>query len=232
MSTETLGTKSAGQTIVDTWFNTIKAALSGNLLPRNQSGIPTDESGYLGSETVKWLKAYIACGEWTTGDIKAHHTFNGEELPGEGWMLCDGRIVAEAAYDTEHGAGAWAAYVGTSPMNGKYLPNLVSRYPVGKATTTQTGASAITPVGNAGSVRDFQHTHKYYAAPSTNKNYNSIGAPITPTTGGGGKVNFKVGLSVVGSGGSSQDLYVQKMLSTAQSVQPESIEVVYFMRII
>lgn len=240
MSTETIGSRAGGQTVRDNWFNIIKSALSGDFLPRNPSGVPTDEAGSLGTEVYRWLKAYIVCGEWQTGDIKVHHSFNDEAEPGEGWMLCDGRVINQANYDTEHGAGAWAAYVGTSPLDGKYLPNFTNRYPIGADTTTQTGASAITPVGNASNQADLSHTHKYLHPNGTSaptKIYNSSGNQIDVAfSGGKNSSSLYRGLSEASSSNGitaiAQNLYLKKDGSTTQSIQPDSIEVQYYMRII
>lgn len=96
---------------------------------------------------------------YQTGDIKWHHSFNGAVLAGAGWFKCNGQVINQTNYDAQRGVGAWAAEVGTSLLDGKYSPNLIDKYPVGVAVTTQTGVSAITPVGNPNKTVNFSHSH-------------------------------------------------------------------------
>lgn len=163
MGSDTITARSNGQTIDETWFNIIRSALAGDQFPRNTNGVTESLAGSLGSSTYKFLKMFVASGQWTCGDIKYHHTYNG--LTGleidHGWMLCDGRVVGSATYDAEHGSGTWATYIITSPLDGKYLPNMVDRYLVGGSVTTQTGTSAFTTVGNVGHDKDISHTHNH-----------------------------------------------------------------------
>lgn len=246
--TNTLPLESAG-VIQRTHINKFQIALAGDYVPRNTSGVATTIAGSLGSSTYYWLKAFIKSGYWSVGDIKMHHSYNGAAGPGHGWMLCDGDVINETNYDAEHGAGTWDTYVGSSPLDGKYLPNMTGRYPVGAATTTQNGSVAITGVGNTSHQVNLQHTH-------TIANHNHQWLENDP--GGGGFWTFGSDglaeqISTTGSGARTilydtnassetswdEDAYTNNTsltpansLSTTQSIQPESIEVQYYMRII
>lgn len=159
--TNTFTTVANGQLIKPSHVNQFITALGGDLIPRNTSGVPTTIAGSLGSDTYEWLKAWIESGYWVVGDIKMHHTYNGsaESTCGQGWMLADGRIINETNYNTEHGAGAWAIYVGSSPIDGRYLPDFTAKYPIGVASTAQDGTIAITSVGVTGNTLNLAHTH-------------------------------------------------------------------------
>jgi len=159
--TNTLTSVSSGQIIKPSHINQFVTALGGDIVPRNVSGVATTNAGSLGSDTYEWLKAWIESGYWVVGDIKMHHTFNGtaESTCGQGWMLADGRVINETNYNTEHGAGSWDTYVGSSPLDGRNLPDMAGKYPIGSATTTQDGTAPITFVGNASNQINIQHSH-------------------------------------------------------------------------
>lgn len=55
MGTNTLTPKTGSPTIDITWFNDFVTALKLDLLPRNASGVPTDEAGSVGSSDYQWL---------------------------------------------------------------------------------------------------------------------------------------------------------------------------------
>src|SRR4051812_26816518 len=59
MSDITLPLKIDGQTIDASWFNTIRDALGGDLIPRNTSGIATDLAGSLGTSSQRWVNVYL-----------------------------------------------------------------------------------------------------------------------------------------------------------------------------
>jgi hypothetical protein len=224
-------------------------ALGLDFVPRNSSGTPTNIGGSLGSSTYKWLKSFVESGYWRAGDLKMHHTYNGTVVCGEGWMLSDGRVINQANYDTEKGAGHWATYVVSSPLDGKYLPNFTGRYGVGKATTTQDGTVAITTVGNASNQVDISHTHTVanhvhqwlvdQGTSTNNASYNSGGSQtnftfnttasgehIVTLQGAVSRVSGSYYTSLAGGQTSSSSG------SSTQSIQPDSVEVQYCMRII
>lgn len=224
------------------WWNVIKDALSGDLLPRNASGVATDLAGSLGTETFQFLKALIASGHWVPGDIKVIHPYNGDALPGQGWMLCDGRTINESNYDIEHGAGSWDIYVGSSVLDGKKLPGMTNRYAVGVDATTQDGSGTITPVGNAGNVANLEHHHDFIRginSATQSDIASSAGADndVTINNSGTGKNGGVYTLSVVagalrlalpggGIAGSTSD-----SLSQTEDIRPDSVEVCFFMRV-
>lgn len=237
MGTQRIPTRSNGQPIDESWFNRITQALFDYVVPRDASGEVGNIQGALGSPTLRWLKAFIACGYWKAGDFKFHHSYNGAAGPGQGWMLCDGRLINQTNYDAEHGSGAWAAYVGTSPLSGKYLPNAANKYLVGKSTTPQDGSSAISSVGNSSHLANIEHLHtayKYNGASSPNTTFDSNGAEVQVEYNSqpnmGGSVNYLEITS--GISDSAKTFYTKKAGSTAKSIQPESIEVQLYMRII
>src|SRR5437868_6729569 len=53
MGSNTLNNRSAGQTILDTFFNDIHTALDGDLIGRNSSGVPTSGQN-LGTAAIPW----------------------------------------------------------------------------------------------------------------------------------------------------------------------------------
>lgn len=235
MSNDTIPARKEGQLSDASWFNFLRTVLSGDWFPRNTGAAIADTSGALGTSAYRWLRAYIASGYWTVGDIKVHHSYNGANPPGEGWMLCDGRIINQTNYDAEHGAGKWAANVGTSPIDGKYLPDFDNKYPIGSATTTQTGASPITTTGNAGHLSPVSsHGHKWMNGGQTtngadNQYYDSNGSPqdmvafvYDATNGIMSETAFVTNSSMYTNNGNTADV----------SIQPDSIKTQYYMRII
>ena len=58
MGENTLATRS-NTTITADWFNDIKTALDVDHVPRNASGVATDQAGSLGTSALTWLNAYV-----------------------------------------------------------------------------------------------------------------------------------------------------------------------------
>lgn len=185
------------------------------------------------------------------GTIISFHSYNGLLSPGQGWMLCDGRIVNESNYDTEFSSGDWALYIGNSDLDGLYLPDLTgSKYLTGVADTTEDGSGAIAEVGNASNQVDLQHSHTVNShnhqwfdddGSGTDNSFNSSGSSINiPITGGAGDTTIvgRVTDATAGVSKLNADLYTDNQspgtnnqLSTTQSIQPRSVEVLYYMRI-
>jgi hypothetical protein len=261
MGTQTIPTRENAKTIDETWFNIFKQVLTGDLVPRNTSGVSQSIIGSLGSSTYLWLKAHIESGYWKAGDMKMHFSYNGTIYVGHGWMKCDGRQVTQATYDAEHGAGAWATYIGSSPLVNKYLPNYTNKYPVGGAVT-QDGSIAITSTGNASHTATYSHTHTLshtHTTPahvhqwnSTSGSFTSSGAALgwdsmTSHTSQAGFI-FRNSFNSQTGGAMRTDAYTSSagaVTTDSQSnattsnpntasvnVQPESIVSEFYMRII
>lgn len=217
------------------WWNLFQAALSGDLVPRDSSAVATDLAANLGTAALRWKRMQVKSGYFSIGDIKYRNSYNGLTSPGAGWMLCDGRVINETNYDLEHGDGAWASEVVSSSIEGKYLPSLIARYAYGVSTTTQDGSVAITPVGNASHSINLEHNHQWYGnngAGSADTVWNSSGASTTLSV-----VQFvtgeywfwstgPIGITTFGSA------WTNNQRSTAEVVQPSSIESQPYMRII
>jgi hypothetical protein len=248
-STDTIPTRGEVQKNDADWFNVLNRALSGDLVPRNQSGVAGDLAGSLGSDTIRWLKAFIASGHWVAGDVKMIHPYNGDALPGEGWMLCDGRTINSTNYDTEHGSGHWSTYVGTSPLNGLKLPNMTNKYAVGKATTPETGSGTIASVGNSGHNIQVGHAHNivHPQAAGVTDLTSSSGTTdaISLNNGGSTKTGSARAISIVANplrmvmGGGDEPIGsfpgLSSNISTLSgnsSIQPESMQVCFYMRVI
>lgn len=238
MGTNRIKDRINGQVIDDEWFNAWRRALSGDLVPRSPAGAPTDGAGSLGSSTLKWLRAFIGIGYFKCGDMKLHHSYNGLVGPGHGWMKCDGRMINEANYDAEHGAGAWDAYIGTCPIDGRYLPNFNDRFPIGAATIAEDGTSALPAVGNTGHSVSLQHNHKWHKASGStsvsDQTHNSSGALMDYTNGAttkNGSIFSLAAMSNFGPTPPPADLYTSNSLG-ATSVKPDSIELQFYMRVI
>lgn len=229
-STDTIPTRREVQKIQPSWFNLIKEALSSSFLPRNTSGVATDLGGSLGTVSLRWLFLRISSGHWVAGDIQALHPYNGEMEPGEGWMLCDGRVINEANYDTEHGAGHWDTFIVSSVLDGKRLPNLAGKYPVGKDATTQNGSVAITGVGNTSHQVNLRHFHRWLFAENaaTPDGIWTTGGSFDSVNGGTSPTNV---IAVGSAALQMPDAFTDPQLSATQSIQPDSIEVQFYMRV-
>ncbi len=230
--------------------NAIANALKGDLVPRNSSGNATANAGNLGTNTFPFTSAKITVGYLFPGCVTLFHDYNGLLTPGQGWMKLNGDIVNEANYDALHGAGSWDLYIVSSPLDGKYLPNMANRYPVGTAATTQAGTVAITKVGNTNhqvalpshSHTGPSHNHKWYesaAGASNDTSFSSSGTsqnlgPIAralnedhikfSTAAEDGVRDSWTSNDGTGNTGSS--------VSATISHQPDSMEFEYWMRIV
>jgi len=251
MGTDPITAASDGTVIPAADHNSLRSAFLEDLVPRNTSGIATTLAGDLGTSSLEFLKAHIASGYFFAGQILPMHTYNGVATPGHGWMLCDGRIINETNYDAEFSSTDWDTYIISSILDGKYLPNLTgNKYLSGKSATAQTGASPITEVGlasNQQSVPNHTHTinahkHKWYEANDVNTTDQSwdTGGSLTNITQNS-KAALKLGIEAHGgSSNSPQDLWTENTSTGPTgsdgaetfSIQPRSVEVVYYMRII
>ena len=248
--TNTLASVSGGK-VRTSHVNQYFQAFAQTIVPRNSSGVATDDGGDLGSSSVSWKNAHIKTGYWDAGDIKCHHTYNGLLTVSQGWMQMDGSIVNETNYDAEHSAGDWDTYIVSSLLDGKFLPDISDRHLIAKALTTKDGSVGIAPVGNAGSTINIQHSHTVtftprqwynHEASASHQSFNSAGTPVNITPGGTGG-GSRQGISVVDCSVSAclaSDFYTDDLplptnsteLSAAQDIAPDAIEFVCYMRII
>jgi microcystin-dependent protein len=119
MGTDTIQTATDGTAIPADHHNSIKGALTVDLLPRNSSGVVTDEAGDLGSSTYEWKAAYVKDAEFS-GDINVLGNVNvnginsylpsglisaysGQTAP-DGWLFADGSTIGPT--------GSGATYTG------------------------------------------------------------------------------------------------------------------------
>lgn len=254
MGTNSLATKSAGQIISPDDPNQYKTALSGDIVPR-VSGAATANGGNLGTSTYPFIRANITTGYFGCGMVIPFLTYNGlNDIP-QGWFPCVGGIVNETNYDALHGAGSWASYIGTSPLDGLYVPSFSERYPMGATTTPQDGSIAFTSEGNASNQVDSSHTH---TGPSHNHvwyNHFSVNSNATSYDSGGSSqtvdqvskgTNYRGIYVETGAfskslnGSASTSMYTSNAGtgntgtggSATLSVKPWSIRVIFIIRII
>lgn len=225
------------EVITDEWFNDLVDALVGDLYPRDANGDESDNTETIGTAAFPFRRRYTQ-GAFTAGDIKYHNSYDGAAPIGHGWMLCDGRQIIESEYDTEHGAGSWTTYVQSSPLENKYLPNLVNRYSVGADATVQNGSIAITAVGNPGSTADLRHLHQWYkfnnSSTVTDQTYDSSGdaTNIVPSSAGSAHLECVFFTSTTAGSSPQSDAFTDLQLATPQSLQPESIAAQVYMRVV
>lgn len=173
MGANNLFSRSDGQKILAADVNQYRTALNGDLVPRNSSGVPTVDAGGVGTADLPFKRAHVSVGFFFPGMIMPVMDYNGAVTPGQGWMKCNGDIINETNYNAIHGAGAWAEYIASSPLDGKHTPSMNNKFLIGADSTSQDGSSALTYVGNANHVFDnrhnhpFNHYHSWYVATTT-----------------------------------------------------------------
>jgi hypothetical protein len=206
-------------------------------------------------DTINVVSSFI-------GETKMMHTFNGAIPIPRGWMkLVGGADVSEAKYDLIHGDGAWVEdNVASSPLVGKYLPDMTGKYPTGATLTSQDGDTQISSIGNAGNTIDttvdLTHNHMTYEEGEQNVTggdyvWNSSGTKIqlpapTYTTFGAGEtdktkryfqtvfVNYLTPPAIATSG--CGDFYTANESITSGNAEtditPESHEFIFIMRVV
>lgn len=182
MGVDNLSSRANGQYIDESWFGKIRRAFCGTLAPRSVSSLDAESTvGAIGSPSYRFKRAYISSGYFSVGMIKyrIRYVSGPTEYNGKlsvGWMNCDGSVIGQASYDAQHGAGAWAADIVSSPLDGKYLPNFYDSYPnnkhiQGTTSATQNGNSAIT--GSGAISTTLSHTHAATDTGDENNNTNT-----------------------------------------------------------
>lgn len=221
-----------GTPIPSSDHNALAAALKVDLVPRNSSGNATANAGQLGTPTFPWKRADITTGYFVCGDVKMFHDYNGLLSPGQGWMKMNGDICNETNYDAIHGAGSWDLYIVTSPLDGKYLPNANDKYPMGKTNTTQAGTVAITFVGNASHQINIQHSHTVNSHTHTIAHTHSLPAGVNvDAPGTSGHLSPTTDQPSNASSGAAAP-GTNNALTTTQNIQPHTLELEFWMRII
>lgn len=188
------------------------------------------------------------------GEIKQFHSFNGAIQIPRGWMQCNGNVINETNYDAIHGSGAFVADgIADLVLNGKYTPDLIDKYVVGASSTTQDGSSTISSVGNTDHEVNLSHSHTvnshnhqwYDFTESGGSNddmesYNSSGGKVSLESVNTQSYSRTKGIPV---GTSSDNVFdvdlhtsnsspgTSSSGSTTQSVQPESIQVMFIIRV-
>lgn len=171
------------------------------------------------------------------GTILHWHTFNGALPVPAKFMIFNGNVVNKTNYDAIHGADTYERDgVANSPLLSKNLPNALSRYLTGAATTTQDGSAPITTVGNSGNQVDLQHTHSVSSLAAaiytggTELIYRETSSSSWTATDGLSGVTTasksgsrSLGTDIVGSLGNG--------LSTTQSIRPESVETLILIKV-
>jgi hypothetical protein len=91
MGSGSLTTETDGDTASASDVNQYKSALLEDIVPRNSSGVATDQSGSLGTSALRWLNAYIA--KWIIGTVASGLSI--EEDSGKIAFFVGGSKVAE-----------------------------------------------------------------------------------------------------------------------------------------
>lgn len=113
MGSNTLVSKSDGQVISSSDVNQYRTALNQTLVPRNASGVPTDEAGDLGTSSVKFDNAYVK--SYSVGDPASGLVI---EENGTNQMSFKSSGVERVVIDDDglDGSGIKAATVGTTEL--------------------------------------------------------------------------------------------------------------------
>lgn len=159
MSADNIPTRQNGQYIDSSWFNIWRKVFISLFVPRNTSGQPTANAGGLGTSTYKFKRMHVASGHLFCGFIKYKYDYNGAVALEAGWFPCDGSIINQTNYDAIHGSGKWAADIVSSPLNGKYSPDLDDVYLVATDGDTENGSAPIATVGVSSNAIDPTHNH-------------------------------------------------------------------------
>lgn len=149
----------------DSDFNNLRDALTGNILPRNANGDATDLAGDLGSQTYPWLTAGVKNGYLATGTIVPFYDYLRLLPVPHGYMLCNGNQINKENYNIQHRTSPtdttdyWEQYVGSSELEGLYLPGGEERFMMGSTSTLPSGTTAIPEEGIVDSALSLQHNH-------------------------------------------------------------------------
>lgn len=115
-----------GEGFDETWFNVIRSALIGDIVPRNSSGVATDQGGDVGSTTYRWNNAYLK--KILLGTVANNNTI--EESSSD--------LIIKVGGNTKFNLNA------TNGMDGQYLKSLsvptAARGTLGELETSSSGS--------------------------------------------------------------------------------------------
>jgi hypothetical protein len=218
MSVDNIPTRQNGQYIDSSWFNIWRKVFISLFVPRNTSGQPTANAGGLGTSTYKFERMHIASGHLHLGMIKYKYDYNGTVSIEPGWFPCDGTVINETNYDAIHGAGKWDADIVTSPLDGKYSPDLDEVFLVSTTGDTEDGAAPISTVGLSANTVNLQHNHVGSIA-------NNAVSGVNPTLA-------YAETNTIANVPHNHTVSIANELSAAQDITPELIRAKAYMRII
>ena len=203
----------------------------------------------IADEAVTEPKIQLESRYMPIGSITMFHTFNGAVSIPRGWMQCNGDVVNATNYDAIHSSGDFVTDgVGSAALNAKNLPSMISKYPVGVASTTQDGSVAITSVGNSSNQIDIEHSHTVNAhnhqwydfnGAGDHNSYDGAGSLLSINTSLGTTSNAGIEASTASVSKLGTDFFTDNQtpgtnnsLSSTQSIQPESLEVIYIIKVV
>jgi hypothetical protein len=182
-----------------------------------------------------------------SGSIIMHHDYSGLAPVPRGWMICDGSVIGQPAYDSIHGDGAWERDgLDESNLLGKLTPDLRDRYAVGASVLNWPGVEAVPFQGNQDHRIDLSHSHtvdvhshRWLRQDSRGygkDSYNSSGNLVDMSNGqpNTGK-RIVINTAQEGLTGTyytdRQSPGTDSQLSANQSIQPESVQVFYIIKL-
>jgi hypothetical protein len=140
-------------------FNIYQESFEGDQYPRDEDGNAEDLAASLGSDTYPWQQAAILNGWLQSGVIVPWYDYDGLIPLPQGYMRCNGVQINQENYDAQHSSGDWLTFVGSSPRENLYTPNLSEKFIKGTTGATQDGSAPITTGGNPGNLLDLTHDH-------------------------------------------------------------------------
>lgn len=216
MGTETIPLRKAGQVIQKTWINNFQEVLSGSFIGRFSNGIVQNNYGRLGTSAYKWRRHFVFIGDGGAGDVLPWYDYNGDVLLPQGFMLCNGDVINQTNYDSQHLSGDWVKYISSSVLNGLYLPDMNGNFAMKTLSTLESGSAPITTYGSH--TMNVAHAHTVSAsAPS--------GGSFGFTLGAANRIAYTTAHY-------HSDGTTTSSLSSVQNKEPEHILVKFLMRII
>lgn len=142
MGTNTLTPKSGSPIIDNTWYNDIVTALKLDHVPRNASGIPSDESGSIGSSDYQWLNGRFKK-IFLDGDL-----LTPSEYTGKSHRINSGKIDSNNYPDFLSPAGAAGGLSATLQATATALDMLINSTEVTVSSDTAFSSLTAAPSTN------------------------------------------------------------------------------------